>query len=105
MWLGVILENFLFKRDYWVGNSHDGMIISGSGYHYFRMCCDGLIVEAYEVYENDEGDKIVTPIPDWENVNWINGLGFEDLDEALEDVDEKKFEEIKNAGAAIKKVS
>ena len=77
------MTNFMYTKEYWTGDSRDGSIVNGDGYHYFRMKDKGLIVEAYEMYETEEGDKVVTPLPEMHNVCWIDDLGFEDL-EALD---------------------
>lgn len=87
-------DDFLFKREYWVGDSRDGVIVNGDGYHFFRMLPKGLIVEAYEMYENEEGDEVVTPLPEMQSVSWIDDLGFADLDD-LDEIDEREFSRIK----------
>ena len=86
----------IFAKEYWSGDSRDGVIVNGDGFHYFRMQPSGLILEAYEVYESEEGEEIVTPLPEMHHVNWIQDLGFEDLD-ALDLVEEGEFLEIKQA--------
>ena len=88
-------EANIFAREYWTGDSRDGVVVNGDGYHFFRMQPKGLILEAYEVYENDEGVEIVTPLPEMLNVNWIDDLGFEDL-EVLDKIDEREFTRVKN---------
>ncbi|MBI2601838.1 MAG: hypothetical protein HYW48_02175 [Deltaproteobacteria bacterium] len=87
-------DGYIFKREYWVGDSRDGVIINGDGYHFFRMLPVGLILEAYEMYENEEGDEVVTPLPEMNNVHWINDLGFKDLED-LDEIDEREFSRIK----------
>lgn len=84
----------LFKREYWSGDSRDGMIINGDGYHFFSMDQRGTIIEAYELYETEEGDEIATPLPEMHNVNWMKDLGFKNF-EILDSIDEKEFIRIK----------
>ncbi len=87
-------EDFLFKKEYWTGDSRDGVLVNGDGYHFFRMLPEGLILEAYEVYENDEGEEVVTPLPEMQKVSWIKDLGFDDF-EALDAINEQEFERIR----------
>lgn len=84
----------IFAREYWVGDSRDGVLVNGDGYHFFRMLPEGLILEAYEVYENEEGEEVVTPLPEMQNVGWIKDLGFGNLDE-LDMIAEQEFNRIK----------
>jgi len=83
-------ETFLFAREYWTGDSRDGALVNGDGYHYYRMSPAGLIFEAYEVYESDDGKEIAAPLPEMHNVDWREDLGFEDL-EALDVIQEDEF--------------
>ena len=85
---------FIFTKEYWVGDSRDGVLVNGDGYHFFRMLPKGLILEAYEVYENDEGDEVVTPLPEMHDVDWIKDLGFNDMEE-LDIIPEQDFFRIK----------
>lgn len=87
-------ESHIFTREYWTGDSRDGALVNGDGYHFFRMAPHGLIMEAYEVYENDDGQEIVTPLPEMHNVRWIEDLGFDDL-EILDAIEEREFLRIK----------
>ena len=87
-------EAYIYAKEYWVGDSRDGVLMNGDGYHYYRMLESGLILEAYEVYENDEGDEVVTSLPEMQNVDWIKDLGFEDLEE-LDIIEEKDFLRVK----------
>ncbi len=82
--------DFKFAREYWTGDSRDGKCENSDGYHYYRMTPAGLIVEAYEVYEKDDGTQVVSPLPEMQNVDWIKDLGFEDFD-ALDAVTERDF--------------
>lgn len=84
----------LFAREYWVGDSRDGVLVNGDGYHFFKIMSDGLIIEAFEVYENEEGEEVITPLPEMQNVGWIKDFGFENMDE-LDLIDEKEFQRIK----------
>ena len=87
-------QEYIYTREYWSGDSRDGAIVNGDGYHYFRMRPGGKIVEAYELYENDDGTEVVTPLPEMQNIDWISDLGFDDL-EALDDVKSSEFARIK----------
>jgi hypothetical protein len=80
----------IYTREYWTGDSRDGAVVNGDGYHYYRMTKDGLIREAYEFYETDDGLEVASPLPEMLNVDWVKDLGFEDL-EALDIVDENEF--------------
>jgi hypothetical protein len=84
----------VYAREYWTGDSRDGALINGDGYHYFRMNPDGTILEAYEYYEMDDGSESVAPLPEMLKVNWLTDLGFEDF-EALDMITEVDFERVK----------
>lgn len=77
-------------REYWSGDSRDGLYNNGDGYHYFEMQGDGAILKAYEYYETDDGEERVTALPELVGINWFEFFGFED-DELLEDVPEHEF--------------
>ncbi len=85
----------IFAKEYWTGDSRDGAVVNGDGYHYYRMSRTGLIMEAYEFYETDDGVEVAAPLPEMLNVDWMKDLGFEDLD-ALDVIDEREFERIKD---------
>lgn len=87
-------NEFKYTREYWTGDSRDGRLENGDGYHYYRMTPSGLIFEAYEVYEREDGSQVVSPLPEMQNVDWINDLGFEDF-EALDAITERDFEDIR----------
>lgn len=87
-------QDEFYAREQWFGDSRDGVVTSGEGWHYFRMIKPGKILEAYEVYETDDGEEVITVLPDLIEVDWINDLGFEDL-EALELVDKRVFERVR----------
>jgi hypothetical protein len=57
------------------------------------MSPDGLIMEAYEFYETDDGVEVASPLPEMQNVDWKKDLGFEDM-EALDLIDEGEFRRI-----------
>ncbi len=80
----------IFTREYWTGDSRDGAVVNGDGYHYYRMSAQGLIIEAYEFYETDDGVEVACPLPEMLNVSWKNDLGFDDL-EALDMIEEHEF--------------
>lgn len=93
----------IFTREYWTGDSRDGAVVNGDGYHYYRMSSDGLIKEAYEFYETDDGIEVASPLPEMQNVDWKKDLGFEDM-EALDMIDADEFDRIRaltsNAGSS-----
>lgn len=88
------MSEYIFAKEYWVGDSRDGMLVGGEGRHFFRMIPAGLIVEAYEVYENEEGVEVVTPLPEMKNVSWIDDFGFDDLRD-LDRIEECEFARVK----------
>ena len=53
-------------------------------------------VEAYEMYESEDGEEVVTPLPEMHNVSWIEDLGFDDLD-ALDQIEEREFDRIRSS--------
>jgi hypothetical protein len=91
------ISEISYMREYWTGDSRDGHLLNGDGYHYYRMKKE-LIVEAYEMYEADDGTEIVSPLPEMMNVDWFKDLGFEDK-ETLEVVTENEFNRIKSLHA------
>lgn len=97
------MNDYIFAREYWTGDSRDGMLTNGEGYHFFRMKEQGLIIEAYEMYETDDGEEIVTPLPEMHNVDWIKDLGFEDL-EVLDQIDEGEFIRIRGLTEGLRVV-
>jgi hypothetical protein len=88
-------DGIVFTREYWFGDSRDGSMVNGDGYHYYRMSSDGLICEAYEVYEADDGSEVVAPLPEMNNVHWIKDLGYPDW-EVLETIKEVEFARVKD---------
>jgi hypothetical protein len=84
----------IYAREYWTGDSRDGAVVNGDGYHYYRMSKAGLIMEAYELYETDDGVEVACPLPEMQNVDWMRDLGFDDLD-ALDVIDENEFTRIR----------
>lgn len=85
---------FMYAKEYWTGDSRDGKMVDGDGYHYYKMSLEGTILEAFECYELDDGQVVISPVPEMKNVNWINDLGFEDFD-VLEKISQNEFEDIK----------
>ncbi len=84
----------IFAKEYWIGDSRDGNLVNGEGFHYYRMLKSGRILEAYEIYEREDGTEVVSPLPEMKGVDWIKDLGFEDLD-ILDIVPENEYERIK----------
>ena len=80
-----------YAKEYWSGDSRDGQLVGGDGYHYYKLSALGVVQEAYEVYESDGGDVKVTPLPEMLNVNWKSDLGFDDF-EQLEEVETEEFD-------------
>lgn len=87
-------QDVIFVREYWTGDSRDGVVVNGDGYHYYRMSQQGLIMEAYEFYETDDGVEVASPLPEMQNVSWTEDLGFTDL-ETLDPIDEFEFVRIR----------
>lgn len=83
-----------YYREYWTGDSRDGALVNGDGWHYFAMDKNGTIIEAYEFYETEQGDEVAAPLPEMEKVNWLKDLGFEDY-ETLEVVTEDQFSDVR----------
>ena len=83
-----------YAKEYWTGDSRDGTLVNGDGYHFYQMKGPGLIVEAYEMYETDDGQEVASPLPEMKNVDWIGDLGFEE-GEALEPLSQDEFERIR----------
>lgn len=83
-------QEVIFTKEYWTGDSRDGAVVNGDGYHYYRMSADGVIIEAYEFYETDDGVEVASPLPEMQNIDWRKDLGFEDMD-ALDLIDENEF--------------
>ena len=84
----------LFAKEYWTGDSRDGRLINGDGYHYYEMLDDGKIIDAYEFYESDDGTEVVSPLPEMKNISWLGDLGFEDW-EVLDLIKKHEFDRIK----------
>ena len=88
-------QDCIFAREYWTGDSRDGAVVNGDGWHYYRLARDGKIVEAYEFYETEDGVEVASPLPEMLNVNWVEDLGFEDLADALDVIGELEFDRIR----------
>lgn len=87
-------DEIFFAKEYWTGDSRDGHIVNGDGYHYYQLNQGGRIMEAYEWYEKDDGTTVVSPLPEMLNVGWIEDLGFDDF-EVLDIITESEYEEVK----------
>ncbi len=74
--------------------------MNGDGYHYYRMSPEGLIFEAYEVYEKEDGEEVVSPLPEMILVDWIRDLGFKDF-EILDPISENEFDRIRSITKAV----
>ncbi len=85
-----------FYKETWAGNSRDGELVNGEGWHFFRMQQGSAISEAYELYLSEDGDEVVTILPDMVGVDWIRDFGFTDLAE-LEEIPEDEFIMIKES--------
>jgi hypothetical protein len=88
------ITKFMFCRETWAGDSRDGKFINGEGYHYFKMSEEGEVLDAFEYYETEEGQEVVTKVPEMKGVHWLKDLGFEDF-ETLEMIAEHQFDHIK----------
>jgi hypothetical protein len=77
-------------REYWNGDSKDGHLINGDGYHYFEMKGNGYILRALEFYETEDGEEKSTELPELVGLNWFQFFGFED-DEILEGIAAHEF--------------
>ncbi len=86
---------FVYAKEFWTGDSRDGVLVNGDGYHFYRMADDGKILEAYEYYEKDDGTEVVAPLPEMLQISWMEDLGFKDW-EALDVISESEFERVKN---------
>ena len=83
----------IYAREYWTGDSRDGRLVNGDGYHYYRLTKDGVIQEAYEYYELDDGTSVACPLPEMINIDWFKDLGYEDM-EVLDLISENDFQVI-----------
>ncbi len=90
----IAVNDLVFAKEYWAGDSRDGHMINGDGWHYYQMDSSGRILEAFEFYETDDGTEVVSPLPEMKDVSWTADLGFEDL-EALDIIKRIEFERIK----------
>lgn len=88
----------IYAREYWNGDSRDGNLVNGDGYHYYSMTKGGKILEAYEFYETEDGSTVVSPMPEMRNVNWFEDLGFPDM-ELLDIIREDEFSRIRGHNA------
>jgi hypothetical protein len=88
--------DIMFAKEYWTGDSRDGRLVNGDGYHYYQLTKDGKILEAFEYYEREDGTSVVSPLPEMRNVHWIEDLGFDDL-EVLDMIPESEFQQVKES--------
>ena len=93
-------SGFVFKKEFWSGDSRDGKFLNGEGYHYFKMSEDGKIVEAFEVYESDNGEEKVCVVPEMINVHWIKDLGFHDF-ATLDELNENEFDRVREISSKL----
>lgn len=93
-------EEETYMREYWTGDSRDGALVNGDGYHYYRMTKAGKILEAYEFYETEDGREFASPLPEMLNIHWLQDLGFEDFD-ALDTIREFDFQRVKDISTGI----
>jgi hypothetical protein len=89
-----VTEEEFYAKEYWNGDSRDGVLVNGDGYHYYRMTKSGKILEAYEYYETEDGQECVCPLPEMMQIHWLEDLGFEDFD-ALDIIKEFEFMSVK----------
>jgi hypothetical protein len=80
-----------YAREYWCGDSKDGMYANGDGYHFFEIKGNGHITKALEYYETDDGEEHALELPELVGINWFEFFGFEEADELLEPVAEYEF--------------
>ncbi|RYZ59845.1 MAG: hypothetical protein EOP07_02770 [Proteobacteria bacterium] len=92
------VQDVVFAKEYWTGDSRDGRLVNGDGYHYYQITREGRILDAYEYYEKDDGSFVVSPLPEMKNVHWIDDMGFEDL-EVLDFIPETEYLRIKEANS------
>lgn len=95
-------DTYTYARESWFGDSRDGQLEDGSGYHFFKLADGKKIVEAYEFYESDEGEEVASPLPEMKNVDWFEDLGFDNL-ESLDIISEEEYEAIKELVSTKKK--
>ena len=91
-------QDIVFAKEYWTGDSRDGRLVNGDGYHYYQITREGRILDAYEYYEKEDGTFVVSPLPEMRNIHWIEDMGFEDL-EVLDFINESEYLRIKEANS------
>ncbi len=85
-------DDIWYAREYWSGDSKDGMYVNGDGYHYFEMRGKGNIQKAFEYYETDDGEEKVTDLSEFVGLNWFKTFGYEeDESDVLEYIPEHEF--------------
>ena len=85
------MEDIWYARESWDGDSRDGKMQQGEGFHYLKLSADGMILQAFEWYESDSGEPHVSKVPELCKVHWIRDLGYEDFD-VLQKVSKLDFE-------------
>ena len=93
------INDVQYFKEYWSGDSRDGRLVNGDGYHFYKMSNEGAILEAFEVYELEDGTEVASELPEMLNINWFNDLGFEDL-ETLDKVPEGDFKRVSDLASA-----
>ena len=91
-------QDIVFAKEYWTGDSRDGRLVNGDGYHYYQITREGFILDAYEYYEKEDGNFVVSPLPEMRNIHWIKDMGFDDL-EVLDFINESEYLRIKEANS------
>ena len=89
-----INENQFYAREYWTGDSRDGQLVNGDGYHYFRLKKDGTILKRMNITKLKMELAFSSLLPEMKNVGWIKDLGFDDF-EVLETIGDRDFNFIK----------
>lgn len=96
-----VSQTFKYAKEYWTGDSRDGKSLNIDGYNYFQISQLGDIINAFEVYQRDDGQVIVTPLPEMKGVNWKEDLGYEDFSN-LDIIEYDEFEHITDLYASQK---
>ncbi len=87
-----------YCREAWFGDSRDGQLVNGDGYHYFQMRGSGIIEKAIEWYETEDGEEHTTDVPELTGINWFEFFGYED-DELLESIPAHEFAYVEQLAA------
>ena len=85
-----------YCKEYWNGDSKDGVYVNGDGYHFYKIEGNGNIIDAFEFYESDDGEERSLHLPDLIGINWYAFFGYTENDsELLEPVPEHAFGHVK----------